>query len=147
MSRFDQSKTTAFKEAFEIFDLKGDGQISTEHTGLIVRAVGQNPTEAEVEVYKGRLDPSKKGSFDWDTFINFLDEIWNDADISAQITEAFHVFDEDGSGAISAVELKHVMTNLGEKLTDKEIDDIFCEGDVDGDGQIDYDEFMKMMQH
>ena len=48
-------------------------------------------------------------------------------------------------GFISAAELRHVMTNLGEKLTDEEVDEMIREADVDGDGQINYEEFVKMM--
>jgi calmodulin len=50
------------------------------------------------------------------------------------------VFDKDGNGFISAIELRHVMTNLGEKLTDEEVDEMIREADVDGDGQINYEE-------
>jgi calmodulin len=49
------------------------------------------------------------------------------------------------SSYISAAELRHVMTNLGEKLTDEEVDEMIKEADVDGDGQINYEEFVKMM--
>ena len=42
--------------------------------------------------------------------------------------------------SISAAELRHVMTNLGEKLTDEEVDEMIREADVDGDGQINYEE-------
>merc|ERR1711904_312142 len=62
-----------------------------------------------------------------------------------KLIEAFKVFDEDGSGVISAAELRHVMTNLGEKLTDEEVDEMIREADVGGDGQINYEEFVKMM--
>jgi hypothetical protein len=55
------------------------------------------------------------------------------------------VFDKDGNGFISAAELRHVMTNLGEKLTDEEVDEMIREADIDGDGQINYEEFVKMM--
>lgn len=55
------------------------------------------------------------------------------------------VFDKDGNGFISAAELRHIMTNLGEKLTDEEVDEMIREADVDGDGQINYDEFVDMM--
>ena len=66
----------------------------------------------------------------------------NDAE---EIKEAFKVFDKDGNGYISAAELRHIMTNLGEKLTDEEVDEMIREADVDGDGQINYDEFVDMM--
>ncbi|KAJ1488276.1 hypothetical protein T484DRAFT_1887715 [Baffinella frigidus] len=46
------------------------------------------------------------------------------------------VFDKDGNGFISAAELRHVMTNLGEKLTDEEVDEMIREADIDGDGQV-----------
>ncbi|CAI9151080.1 unnamed protein product [Rangifer tarandus platyrhynchus] len=59
--------------------------------------------------------------------------------------EAFRVFDKDGSGYISAAELSHVMTNLGEKLTDEEVDEMIREADIDGDGQVNYEEFVQMM--
>lgn len=44
------------------------------------------------------------------------------------------MFDKDGNGFVSAAELKHVMTNLGEKLSDEEVDEMIREADVDGDG-------------
>merc|ERR1711874_848128 len=62
-----------------------------------------------------------------------------------EIREAFRVFDKDGNGNISAAELRHVMTNLGEKLTDEEVDEMIREADIDGDGQVNYEEFVTMM--
>jgi calmodulin len=68
-----------------------------------------------------------------------------DTDSEAELLEAFKVFDKDGNGFISAEELRHVMTNLGEKLTDEEVNEMIREADQDGDGQVDYSEFVKMM--
>ena len=55
------------------------------------------------------------------------------------------VFDRDGNGFISPAELRHVMTNLGEALTDEEIDDMIRAADIDGDGQVNFEEFRIMM--
>ena len=63
----------------------------------------------------------------------------NDADTQEEIKEAFRVFDKDGNGHISAAELRHIMTNLGEKLTDEEVDEMIQEADIDGDGHINYE--------
>lgn len=68
-----------------------------------------------------------------------------DTDSEEEILEAFKVFDKDGNGFISAAELRHIMTNLGEKLSDEEVDEMIREADIDGDGQINYEEFVKMM--
>ena len=53
--------------------------------------------------------------------------------------------DTEGNGFISAAELRHIMTNLGEKLTDEEVDEMIRDADIDGDGQINYEEFVKVM--
>merc|ERR1712172_161644 len=68
-----------------------------------------------------------------------------DTDSEEEIREAFRVFDKDGNGFISAAELRHVMTNLGGKLTDEEVDEMIREADIDGDGQVNYEEFVTMM--
>lgn len=48
------------------------------------------------------------------------------------------MFDKDGNGFISSEELRHVMTNLGEKLTDQEVAEMIREADTNGDGMVDY---------
>jgi calmodulin len=59
--------------------------------------------------------------------------------------EAFEVFDRDGNGQISAAELMHVMSDLGEDLTDEKVNQIISEADTDGDGQINYEEFVQVI--
>jgi len=63
----------------------------------------------------------------------------------AFIREAFKMFDKDGKGFISAADLKHVMTNLGQKLTDEELNEMMRKADVNGDGQLSVEEFVTMM--
>ena len=70
-----------------------------------------------------------------------------ETDSEEEIREAFRVFDRDGNGYISASELRHVMTNLGEKLTDDEVDEMIREADIDGDGQVNYEGEYFAMQY
>lgn len=51
----------------------------------------------------------------------------------------FRVFDKNNDGLISSTELRHVMTNLGERLSEEEVDDMIKEADLDGDGMVNYD--------
>ena len=52
--------------------------------------------------------------------------------------EAFKVFDKNGDGVISVSELRQVVNNLGERLTDRELQRMFQNADQDGDGEINF---------
>ena len=60
--------------------------------------------------------------------------------------EAFRIFDKDGNGFITVAEMREAMKNLAEKFTDEEVDGLIAQADTDGDGQVNYEEFVKMMQ-
>merc|ERR1712224_383466 len=119
-----------FKEAFALFDKDGDGTITTKELGTVMRSLGQNPTEAELHDMINEVDADGNGTIDFTEFLSLM---------------ARKMKDKDTNGFISAAELRHVMTNLGEKLTDEEVDEMIREADIDGDGQVNYDEFVKMM--
>ena len=82
---------------------------------------------------------SGNGTIDFEEFLLMMARKMKDTDSEEEIREAFRVFDKDGNGFISAAELRHVMTNLGEKLTDEEVDEMIREADIDGDGQVNYE--------
>merc|ERR1739842_296568 len=90
-------------------------------------------------------DADGNGTIDFPEILSHGARKMKDTDTEEELIEAFKVFDRDGNGFISAAELRHVMTNLGEKLTDEEVEEMIREADVDGDGQINYDEFVKIM--
>ena len=85
------------------------------------------------------LKKTGNGTIDFPEFLTMMARKMKDTDTEEELKEAFRVFDKDGNGFISAAELRHVMTNLGEKLTDEEVDEMIREADIDGDGQVNYD--------
>jgi hypothetical protein len=64
------------------------------------------------------VDADGNGTIDFPEFLTMMARKMKDTDSAEEIKEAFKVFDKDGNGFISAAELRHIMTNLGEKLTD-----------------------------
>lgn len=62
-----------------------------------------------------------------------------------EFKEAFDIFDVDGGGTITAEELGDVMRSLGQKPTRAQLDSMVSEIDADGDGAIDFPEFLTMM--
>uniref|UniRef100_A0A671MP34 Calmodulin n=1 Tax=Sinocyclocheilus anshuiensis TaxID=1608454 RepID=A0A671MP34_9TELE len=116
----NETKIADFKEAFSLFDKDGDGTITTKELGTVMRSLGQNPTEAELQDMINEVDADGNGTIDFPEFLTMMARKMKDTDSEEEIREAFRVFDKDGNGYISAAELRHVMTNLGEKLTDEE---------------------------
>ncbi|KAJ2479286.1 hypothetical protein IWW56_003193 [Coemansia sp. RSA 2131] len=134
------------RDAFAIFDKNNDGMISKEELGVLMRSLSHNPTDEEIGDMINEVDENGDGKIDFSEFIAMMARQPMSSDgPEDEIMEAFRVFDKNGDGVISAQELRHVMTSLGEKLTDAEIEEMIREADVDGDGQINYEEFAKMM--
>ena len=130
-----------FVEAFSIFGKDGDDTITTKKLGTAMRSLGQNPTEAELQDIINDVEADGNGTIDFPGFLTMMARKMKGTDSEEAIMEAFKAFDNDGNGFISAAEFRQVMTNLGEELADKMI----READVDGDGQINYEEFAKTM--
>merc|ERR1711918_339471 len=91
------------------------------------------------------VDADGNGTIDFPEFLSLMARKMKGTDTEEELIEAFKVFDRDGNGFISAAELRHVMAILGVKLADEEVDEMIREADVDGDGQINYKEFVKIM--
>ena len=134
-----------FKEAFNLYDKDGDGTITILEIGTVMRSLGQNPTEAELQDLLNEVDNDGNGVIDFPEFLEMMAKKVSNTSSEKELVEAFKVFDKDGNGFITSKELKHVMTNLGEKLTIEEAEEMIGEADLDGDGQINYEEFVKMM--
>ncbi|KAL4333543.1 hypothetical protein GQ457_07G000620 [Hibiscus cannabinus] len=95
--------------------------ITTKELGTVMQSLGQNPTEAKLQDMINEVDADGNETIDFPEFLNLMARKMKDTDSEEELKEAFRVFDKDQNGFISTVELRHVMTNLGEKLTDEEV--------------------------
>ncbi|XP_029409979.1 calmodulin-like [Nannospalax galili] len=134
-----------FKVAFSIFDKDGDGTITTKELGIVLKSLGQNPTEAELQDMIDEVDADGKGTIDFPEFLTMMAREMKVTYSEEEIREAFRVFDRDENGFISGTELYHIITVLGEKITEEEVNEAIQEADIDGDGLVSYEEFIQMM--
>ncbi|KAG0417861.1 hypothetical protein HPB47_005306 [Ixodes persulcatus] len=78
-----------FREAFALFDKDGDGVISTKELGTVMRALGQNPTEAELKDMIAEVDIDGSGNIDFPEFLAMMTKKTRTVDSEDEIREAF----------------------------------------------------------
>lgn len=129
-------------ESFRVFDTDGSGAISPAELAVVMRSLGQNPTDAQVRGLIEEVDTDGSGHIDFGEFTTLMLARYGDR--RSRLELAFAVFDRDGSGRITAEEMGGVMSQVG--LTARELDEMIKEVDVDGDGSIGFDEFCQLAQ-
>ncbi|XP_055891285.1 neo-calmodulin-like isoform X1 [Biomphalaria glabrata] len=139
------------RQAFQLFDKDGDGSISTEELGTVMRNLGQFPSMDELNLMLREIDIDGDGTFSFEEFVQVMANVGgisenSEEDEEEELRQAFRVFDKSGCGYITPSDLRAVLQCMGEELTEEEIDEMIAEVDIDGDGRIDFEEFITCMR-
>ncbi len=135
-----EEQVTEWKEAFSLYDKEGKGSIPSVSLGNVLRAVGQNPTEAQVKELSGE---TLKLSFDQVLAIIQRQGGFDLPGTYEQFVRGFQVFDRENNGYITVAELRYVLTNLGEKLSEEEFEELLKLVEVQKDGTVNYHELVR----
>merc|ERR1712193_528225 len=117
------------KEAFDLFDTDGSGSIDSKELKVAMRALGFEPKKEEIQKMISDVDDDGSGTIEYEEFL-----------------KAFRLFDDDETGKISCKNLKRVAKELGERMTDEELQEMIDEADRDGDGEVNEEEFLRIMK-
>ena len=134
------------KEAFDLFDTEKSGRIDYHELKVCMRSLGFEVKKPEVLLLIEKHDASGKGSIGYDEFVDIMADRIASRSPAEEMAKAFQLFDEDSSGRISFRNLRRIAKELGENLTDDELQAMIDEFDVDRDGEISLEEFAKIMQ-
>ncbi|KAJ3232987.1 Centrin-1 [Chytriomyces hyalinus] len=134
------------REAFDLFDTDGSGTIDVKELKVAMRALGFEPKKEEIKKMIETVDKSGSGTIDFNEFLELMTAKMAEKDSREEIRKAFRLFDDDETGRISFKNLKRVAKELGENLTDEELQEMIDEADRDGDGEINEDEFFRIMR-
>lgn len=91
--------------------------------------------------------PSCTGTIDFEEFVEMMTGKMGDRDSPEEIRRVFKLFDDDETGRISFRNLKRVARELGENMTDEELQEMINKADLDGDGEVNEEEFMRIMTY
>ncbi|KAG7271461.1 hypothetical protein CRUP_016363 [Coryphaenoides rupestris] len=111
-----------------------------------MRALGFEPKKEDIKKMVADIDKEGTGTFDFNDFLRMMTPKMNEKDLTEEILKAFRLFDDDCTGKISFKNLKRVAKELGENLTDDELQEMIDEADRDGDGEVSEQEFLRIMK-
>ncbi|KAG7471953.1 hypothetical protein MATL_G00103480 [Megalops atlanticus] len=140
---FDQSQIQEFKEAFNMIDQNRDGFIDKEDLHDMLASLGKNPSDDYLE---GMMSEAP-GPINFTMFLTMFGERLNGTDPEDVIRNAFACFDEEGSGVIHEDHLRELLTTMGDRFTDEEVDELFREAPIDKKGNFNYAEFTRILKH
>ncbi|XP_052137267.1 putative calmodulin-like protein 6 [Oryza glaberrima] len=147
-SHLNEQQISDFRDAFSLFDKNNDGCISREELATVLTRLGMAPSQEDLQDMIVAVDEDGNGTIEFDEFIAIMKKKLYEngkGDEEEELRKAFRIFDKDDNGFISRNELSMVMASLGEEMTEDEIDDMMKAADSNNDGQVDYEEFKRVM--
>lgn len=157
----DSPQMQELHRVFDAMDEDHDGEVSGGDLCTWVKKLGLEFTEEGMVRMVTRADTDRKGSLDFKEFVSLnraveaeeeeeeLEGTEEEGKLAhmALLSEVFQLFDRDHNGLISSQDLRVTLENLGllKKAKDSEYTDMIKRVDADGDGQVSFSEFQKMM--
>jgi len=141
----NDEQITDFKDAFKKFDQDGSGEISTAELGTVMRMLGHELKQYQLEDCIAIVDADGSGSVDLDEFLDLMKMKTKEAEEETEVKEAFRILDRDNKGEINTSIIKEILMKLDDEITEADVDEMIYEIDEDGSGWVDYDEFKTLM--
>lgn len=139
---FDQAQIQEFKEAFNMIDQNRDGFVDVEDLKDMLASLGKDVTDKYVEGMVGEAP----GPINFTMFLTMFGEKLNGTDPEEVIKNAFACFDDDQTGKINEDYLRELLTTMGDRYTDDQVDEMFREAPIHNN-DFDYLEFTRILKH
>uniref|UniRef100_A0A0G4G9K8 Calmodulin n=1 Tax=Chromera velia CCMP2878 TaxID=1169474 RepID=A0A0G4G9K8_9ALVE len=140
----EELKRQEWQDAFKLM-AKKSGLLAPMELCVLLRSLGQDPTDEELDEYIEEYRVYAKGGFEYEDFLSIMAKREADHQARQKLSEALSLFDKDGNGFINVEELKQQMMEEGEKYTEEEFTEFVSEITITPDGMIDYREFVNVL--
>ena len=134
------------KTAFAHADADCNGQISTEELKSLLRELGLNMSDNDLDKWMEMIDTDNSGEVSFQEFISIFKREKENHILERILFETFQSYDADESGRIDYVELRLLMAQLGHDISDETAKAMILQVDHDGNGEIDFEEFVSMFK-
>ena len=132
------------QEYFDIFDEEKTGRILVSQLDVTLRYLGFFKSVSEHAGFVKKYVTDNPEYILFSEFLKIMDEILANTDPKVAIQEAFNLFIKNEDGSVPAKTVRYIMTNLGERLSDDEVDDMFFVAGIKEESNLTFDDFYKM---
>lgn len=143
--KFTDKHRQAAADAFKAFDKKGEDHIKVGDIEFAMKKMGHNLKNEFLEKMEDLIDTEGTGYIGLEEFCTICKKKMQDDEDEKELRDIFRVLDKDKKGEVNVSELRWILKNLGDDLTEEDIDDMIADVDTDGSGWVDYDEFAHLM--
>ncbi|XP_063721244.1 uncharacterized protein LOC134847908 [Symsagittifera roscoffensis] len=140
----DAEKIEELKEVFNSHDPEGQGMVKSGELGEMFQQLGLELFPEEVEDITVEIDKNSDGVFDFAEFEALYSKLTKPM-TEDDVMQAFKFFDKEKLGFIWAEDLKNILMTIGDKMTEKEADELIKTADMNYDGKIQYINFVGLM--
>ena len=128
--QLNEIQMAEIREIFTLFDKNSDGYVNTNQLGTIIRALGMNPSQTEVQEMEKEIDGNETGSFDHMMLISLIAKKPKKEETLEDLTESIKILAEGGTQEenqrikINTDILRNFMLHYGEKMQEVEFEEI-----------------------
>ena len=141
----DPADVQKYREAFRLFDVHDTGDITLDELKLVLNNLGIQASEDDISRRLAEVDIRHNGVINFDEFVKFVASDNCSMTPAEEMRQMFKIFDPDQKGYVTKEELREVLKKLGLPFTDQQIDGMLDYADSEGDGKINYHEFIQMV--
>ena len=142
---FEEDKLKECKLIFDMFDEDKDNQITINELGDCLRLCGAAPSQQELKIIIKNITDNKREHISFETFLKLLENLLIKQDSEEDLINEFKKIDKNGDGTISESDLRRLMSNYDNPLNSQEIEEIIHEANVDENGYINIQRFVKLL--
>ncbi|XP_014663715.1 PREDICTED: calmodulin-like [Priapulus caudatus] len=144
MARFHSPKEIEeYRECFYL-NARTGALISDDQLSHVMRSLGLSPTRRETTKYF--QEKATNNRVDFAGFLDIMHQHNAKEDVTGEVIAAFKLWDRHNRGYISARDLKHILSDFGDKLTKREVTSIMNEANIQSNGQVRYAELLRLLQ-
>jgi len=143
--KLSDAQKKAAQDAFSQLDKRGEEKIRVGDIQNAMKKLGHNISGDWLESMEDEIDAEGTGYINFDEFCEIVRKKMQADEDERELKEIFRVLDKEKKGEVNTSELRWILKNLGDDLTEDDIDDMIADVDTDGSGWVDYEEFAKLM--